>query len=230
MGLSAFSRARVSQLPELELEAKRFDAWNKMHQTSFRMVDDFREEAEEEVVAIREAMIEGVKKVGEKVVAGLAENTKEGDPVDLPLRLDHVRDMVGRRHIEDPQGEPKSTLERLHERIPTKAPASENMAHKVSVDGEGPTAEEVEAAEEEQAAWTDYEEVEEDDDGDGGDAPKTKTKAKKRTTKRTKLPAAGEGAGVKGNATRSMPGEKVVPKTTAVAPPSNKPADKDTKK
>jgi len=220
MGLSAFSRARVSQLPELELEAKRFDAWNKMHQTSFRMVDDFREEAEEEVVAIREAMIEGVKKVGEKVVAGLAENTKEGDPVDLPLRLDHVRDMVGRRHIEDPQGEPKSTLDRLHERIPTKANASEKLVMKTSVDGEGPTAEEVEAAEEEQAAWTDYEEVEEDDDGDA-DAPKTKSKTKKRTTKRAKPPAAG---------TRSMPAEKVVPKTTAVAPPSNKPADKDTKK
>jgi hypothetical protein len=186
----------VSQLPELELEAKRFDAWNKMHQTSFRMVDDFREEAEEDVVAIREQMIEGVKKIGEKVVAGLAENTKEGDPVDLPLRLDHVRDLVGRRHVEDPQGKPKSTLERLRDRIPTKGTASEKLVKKTSVEGEGPTKAEVEAAEEEQLPWDAFE----DDDDDP--------------------PEAGDGAGVRGNA-KSASTEKKVPKTTAAAPPSN---------
>jgi hypothetical protein len=157
MGLSAFSRARVSMLPEMELEAERFEKWNKQHQESFRALDDLHssEEAEDDIVEVREAMLEGVKTIGEKVVEGLAENTAEGDPVDLPLRLDHVRDLVGRRTVEDPQGEPKSTLERLHERIPEGAPASEAIVYKTGVEGEGPTKEEVEAAEEEQVAWTD---------------------------------------------------------------------------
>lgn len=155
MGLSAFSRARVSTLPELELEAARFDEWNKLHQKSFRDLDDLHssEEAEEKIVEVREATLEDVKTIGEKVVAGLEENTAEGDPIDLPLRLDHTRDLVGRRYVEDPQGEPKSTLERLHDRIPTEATASEVLVYKTAVDGDGPTKEEVDAAEEEQKSW-----------------------------------------------------------------------------
>jgi len=202
MGLSAFSRSRVSQLPEMELEAKRFEDWNKMHQGVTRTVDDFRQDAEEAVEEIRATMLEDVAVIGEKVVAGLQENTPEGEPIDLPLRLDHVADMVGRRHVEDPQGEPKSTLERLHDRIPTSAPASEVIVHKTDVVSDGPTKEEMDAAYEEQEPWVEepapdqsLPEAEEDEDED----EETKTaRTGKDSREKVELPAAGHGAGVKG--------------------------------
>jgi hypothetical protein len=164
----------------MELEAARFEEWNKQHQKSFRDLDDLHssEDAEEAIVEVREAMLEGVKEIGEKVVAGLAENTKEGDSIDLPLRIDHTRDLVGRRHVSDPQGEPKSTLERLHERIPTGATESEKLVNKTAVTRPGPTKEEMDAAEEEQLPWTTEEEAE--------------------TEEEVELPAAGQGAGVQG--------------------------------
>jgi hypothetical protein len=203
MGLSAFSRARVSQLPEMELEAKRFDDWNKMHQGTTRAVDDFREKAEEDVEKIRETMLEDVAVIGEKVVAGLQENTPEGEPVDLPLRLDHVADMVGRRHVEDPQGEPKSTLERLHDRIPTEAPASEVIVHKTDVETEGPTKEEMDAAYEEQEPWVEEpvpdQSLPEPEGEEDGEEDESGTRKGKDSREKVELPAAGSGAGVKGN-------------------------------
>jgi hypothetical protein len=154
--MSAFSRARVSTLPVLELEAERFDAWNKAHQESFRAMDALQNDAagDEQVEGIREADAAAVAVIGEKVVSGLAENTAEGDPIDQALREDHVRDLVGRRHVEDPQGEPLSTIDRLHERIPVDGgTASVALVPKTQVDLEGPTKEEVDAATEEQTAW-----------------------------------------------------------------------------
>jgi hypothetical protein len=140
----------------MELEAKRFEEWNKAHQKNFRDMDELHDEltSEDELVEIREAMLEGVKEIGEKVVAGLSENTEPGEAIDLPLRTDHVRDLVGRRHVEDPQGKPKTTLERLHERIPTST-ESEKLANKTQVTQPGPTKAEMDAAEEEQTAWGD---------------------------------------------------------------------------
>lgn len=202
MGLSAFSRARVSQLPELELEAARFDEWNKAHQKGVRDADELHSKNTDDaeggaVAAIREQAGKDVMTIGEKVVAGLAENTPEGQPIDKPLRLDHVRDMVGRRHVEDPQGEPKSTLDRLHDRIPTAAAASEALVDKTDVDSEGPTKEEVDAATEEQKSWAPPEEQEPEPE----------------------LPAAGSGAGVPGAADESSPAPTdgaTVPPTTQV--------------
>jgi len=155
MGLSAFSRARVSQLPVLELEGKRFEEWNQAHQAGIRAQDEMHSTtvSEETITEVREADQAAVLTIGEKVVAGLSENTAEGDPVDKQLREDHVRDMVGRRHVVDPQGEPQSILDRLHDRIPTGSPASVALVAKTDVDSEGPTKEEVDAAEEEQAPW-----------------------------------------------------------------------------
>jgi hypothetical protein len=209
MGLSAFSRARVSQLPELELEAERFEKWNKTHQESFRALDELHsgEGTDEKVQAVREAMGRAVITIGEKVVAGLQENTKEGDPVDLPLRLDHVRDLVGRRSVEDPQGEPKTTLERLHERIPTEAPASETIVYKTDVASDGPTREEMEAAYEEQAPWT----------PEGEEPPPSEMPPEHSPEQEAQLPAPGHGAGVMPGS--AVPGENVVPPTTQVEPP-----------
>lgn len=208
MGLSAFSRSRVSQLPVLEIEAARFEHWNQAHQAGIRAQDELQSGAAavEEVTEVREADEAAAKTIGEKVVSGLAENTKEGDPIDKALREDHVRDMVGRRHVEDPQGEPKSLLERLHERIPADAPASVKMVGKTDVDSEGPTKEEVEAAEEEQAAWVPPEE----------EIPP--------------LPAAGSGAGVKGETVAPKDEatvEKKVPPTTKVEPPKKTAEDEE---
>jgi hypothetical protein len=156
MGLSAFSRARVSLLPESELEAKRFEEWNKAHQKSFRDVDELHDDlaSDKKLEAIRKASDKGVKAIGEKVVAGLQENV-EGteDSIDQQMREDHVRDMVGRRHVSDPQGEPLSILERLHERVPTGGTASEALIAKTDVTGPGPTKEEVDAAQAEQQPW-----------------------------------------------------------------------------
>jgi len=209
MGLSAFSRARVSQLEVLELEAARFEHWNAAHQAGIRAQDDLQSgaAAEEEIIAIREADEKAVKTIGEKVVAGLPENTEEGEPIDRPLREDHVRDMVGRRHVVDPQGPPKSTLERLHDRIPTGMSASVKMVEKTDVDSEGPTKEEVEAAEKEQEPWVPPEKEE------------------------IPLPAAGSSAGVKGENVSPKDAattEKKVPETTKVEPPK-KTAEDETK-
>jgi len=156
MGLSAFSRARVSLLPEMELEAKRFEEWNAAHQKSFRDLDDIHDglSSDKRLDAIRKAAEKGNKAIGEKVVAGLQENV-EGteDSIDQKMREDHVRDMVGRRHVVEPQGEPQSITERLHERIPTGATASEALIKKTDVLGLGPTKEEVDAAQAEQEPW-----------------------------------------------------------------------------
>ncbi len=157
-------------LEEMEMEAERFAAWNERHQGGVRLQDNtynghlIGAEGQPELPnppdevppeTMEEIRLRCVKKIGDKVVAGLEENTAEGDPIDLPLRLDHVRDMVGRRNIEDPQGEPKDILDRLHERVPESAPASEAIVHKTGVEGPGPTQEEMDAAAEEQTSWTD---------------------------------------------------------------------------
>ena len=199
MGLSAFSRARVSNLPVLELEAARFDKWNKAQNDSRQALDRLQngEEFDAAVEEVREADGEAVIAIGEKVVAGMEADEAERD---MPLREDHLADMVGRRHVEEPQGEPKSTLERLHDRIPTETTASKVVLHKLVVDGEGPTKEEMDAAYEEQEPWSpEGREVTDDPD----EAPDDE------------LPAAGEGAGVAGETTDGEV-RKVVPKTTKV--------------
>jgi hypothetical protein len=181
MGLSAFSRARVSQLPEMELEVERFVEWNRVHQQSFRDLDELHSKSteEERLQRIRDTAAENVKVIGEKVVAGLQENIGENETIDMPLRIDHVRDMVGRRHVVDPQGEPKSMMDKLHDRIPTGS-MSERLVPKTDVVGLGPTKEEVEAAEVEQQPWVNPDEV--TPPAQPGDP--------------VELPAAGHGAGV----------------------------------
>jgi colicin import membrane protein len=143
----------------MELEAKRFEEWNAAHQKSFRDIDDLHEglSSDKRLTAIRKAAEKGVQAIGEKVVAGLQENV-EGteDSIDQQMREDHVRDMVGRRHVVDPQGEPLSIIERLHGRVPdegTAAEASVALIAKTDVAGLGPTKEEVDAAQAEQEPW-----------------------------------------------------------------------------
>jgi hypothetical protein len=156
MGLSAFSRMRVSMLPEMELEAKRFEEWNEAHQKGFRDADALHDEltSDKKLEAIRKASEKGVKTIGEKVVAGLQENVEDTeDSIDQKMREDHVRDMVGRRHVVDPQGEPLSITERLHGRVPDSGTASEAMIAFTDVEGEGPTKEMVDAAQAEQQPW-----------------------------------------------------------------------------
>ena len=200
MGLSAFSRARVSMLPEMELEVKRFEEWNAAHQKSVRDLDKMHDDetADDRLQEIRDAASEAVKVIGEKVVAGLQENTPEGEPYDKQLREDHVRDMVGRRHVVDPQGEPESMMDKLHARIPTST-KSERLVGKTAVDGEGPTKKDVEAAEAEQQPWVSPDEEVPPPASEPGEA----------------VPAAGKGAGVKG-AEPSDTGDKKVPPTTQV--------------
>jgi hypothetical protein len=198
MGLSAFSRARVSQREEMEAEAERFQEWNQRHQYGTRLQDNTYnpalqgaegqpqppiDEIDEtptppdapidtaggfidrslssgnpKVERVRKLMQEACQKIGEKVVAGLQENTPEGEPIDLPLRIDHALDMVGRRHIADPQGEPKDIFERLDERVPdeSKGSATIVIVHKTDVVSDGPTKEEMDAAYEEQEGWEDF--------------------------------------------------------------------------
>jgi len=154
MGLSAFARARVSLLPESELEVERFVEWNAAHQKGFRDMDDLHTSLEGKVEAIREASAAAVQVIGEKVVAGLQENVEDtDDSIDQQMREDHVRDMVGRRHVVDPQGEPMSIMDRLHGRVPNDVPHSVPLIAKTDVEGPGPTKEEMEAAYEEQEPW-----------------------------------------------------------------------------
>jgi hypothetical protein len=169
----------------MELEVERFVEWNRVHQQSFRDLDELHSKSteEERLQRIRDTAAENVKVIGEKVVAGLQENIGENETIDMPLRIDHVRDMVGRRHVVDPQGEPKSMMDKLHDRIPTGS-MSERLVPKTDVVGLGPTKEEVEAAEVEQQPWVNPDEEVPPPASQPGDP--------------VDLPAAGHGAGVMG--------------------------------
>lgn len=142
MGLSSFNRMRREKSHVEVIEAERFKIDNEARNQ--RRVD--RDEAKEKTDALQEkaakAEAEAVAAIGEKNLAGM-----ETKVIDQPLRQDHAAEIAG-RNLFGVQ-EPKDPVARVHERIPLEKTANEVLVDHTQVDGAGPTAKMIAAAEKE---------------------------------------------------------------------------------
>lgn len=113
MGMSAFNRNRLERKPVEMEESARFEKWNADHQNSRLKKDRRREDQTEEQAALMESEYAAAERIGKKAEDGL-----ETAVADFPLRADHAVEIAGRDLKHDPQAEPKTSSERLEERLP----------------------------------------------------------------------------------------------------------------
>jgi hypothetical protein len=143
MGLAAFNRMRRERAPVERMEAERFVRWRD--ERNQRLKQGARQETEKEQLEIWREEQAAMQRVGEKVRLGMA-MAEEGAPVtDEPLRRDHAAEIAG-RNLKDVD-QPKDPLTRYDERVPPDTTFNEELVPHMSVEHEGPSAEQVRAAE-----------------------------------------------------------------------------------
>ena len=145
MGLAAFNRMRRERAQVEKHEAERFVRWRDERNARLRQNAGTTRETEREQLEIWREEQAAMQRVGAKVRLGM-EMVAEGHPVtDEPLRRDHAAEIAG-RNLQDVD-KPKDPRERYDERVPPETTFNEELVPHMSVEHEGPTAEQVRAAE-----------------------------------------------------------------------------------
>lgn len=148
MGLSSFNRMRRERAAVEKIEAERFKIDNDARNAARLDKEKARSDASDLLEKAEAAEIAATEAIGEKNRQG-----QESEVDDLPLRKDHAAEIAG-RNVEGAQ-EPKDPVERVDERIPQGETANEKLVEHMSVAGEGPTPELLEAAQKEAGALPD---------------------------------------------------------------------------
>jgi hypothetical protein len=126
MGMSFFARNRVSRKPVEKFEAERFKEFNEKHWERKASQDRRRGDDEKDQEKSWKKEVAANEAIGEKTREGM-----EADVTDMPLRIDHTREIAG-RNLEDVQS-PKDPVARIDERIPETSKGEKLVPH-TSVD------------------------------------------------------------------------------------------------
>jgi hypothetical protein len=155
MGLSSFNRMRRERAAVEKIEAERFKIDNEARNAARLDKEKARSDATDLLEKAEAAEIAATEAIAEKNRRG-----QQPGADDLPLRKDHAAEIAG-RNIEGAQ-KPKDPVDRIDERIPQGETANEKLVEHMSVAGEGPSPELLEAAQKEAGALPDAANADED--------------------------------------------------------------------